>query len=83
MVIDNPDLRIPPRPRRRRPDTTGHPPSTPRDFAARPGQWTTVDCPAPPRWRGRLAVALFWLGYPLALVWGVGLVHWAFPGVCS
>lgn len=75
----------PPAPQpRRRPDRTGNESeAVPVDFAARPGQWITVECPGSPWWRGRLAVALFWLGYPVALIWGVGLVHWAFPGVCS
>lgn len=69
---------------RRKPDRTGYDSGgVPVDFAARPGQWLTVECPGSLRWRSRLAVALFWLGYPVALIWGVGLVHWAWPGVCS
>lgn len=83
MVIDNPDLRIPPRPRRNRPDASGYAPRTPADFAAPPPRWIPRDCNVAPRERGRLAVALFWLGYPIALIWGIALVLWAFPGLCT
>lgn len=71
---------------RRKPDRTGFEgEAVPVDFAAArvSSAWGKVRVVPVRPWRSRLAVALFWLGYPLALVWGVGLVYWAFPGVCS
>lgn len=67
----------------RKPDRTGYESEArPPDFARHPGKWIPRDCNVAPRERSGLAVALFWLGYPLAVVWGVALVHWLFPGVC-
>lgn len=75
-----------PAPTPRRPDRTGYESEgVPLDFAAArlSDPWGKVRVVRVRPWRSRLAGALFWLGYPIALIWGIALVLWAFPGLCT